>query len=392
MRLDKLWLTDFRSYESAELPLAPGLTAILGPNGRGKTNLLEAVGWLATLSSFRGAPNDVLVRAGATSAVLRCEGTVEREGASGRSVLIEAEIVGGRSRVQVNKQRLPRARDLLGHVRVTVFAPEDLELVKGGPAERRRYLDDVLVSLHPRYDLVRTEVDRVLRQRNALLRQVRGRLDQSAELTLDVFDAKLAEAGEELARLRVALTERLSPAVREAYAAVAAGAEARAEVALDHESAWHGREGGLAGALAAARADDLRRGSTTVGPHRDDLALTIGGLPARSHASQGEQRSLAVALRLASHRVVTETVGMAPVLLLDDIFSELDARRCDALLEALPPGQALLTSAAGLPPGARPEQVLHVTATDLPGGGVRSDVQAGEPAPDDPAPGDGGDA
>ena len=134
MRLDKLWLTDFRSYESAELPLAPGLTAILGPNGRGKTNLLEAVGWLATLSSFRGAPNDVLVRAGAASAVLRCEGTVERdaEGAAGRSVLIEAEIVGGRSRVLVNKQRLARARDLLGHVRATVFAPEDLELVKGG--------------------------------------------------------------------------------------------------------------------------------------------------------------------------------------------------------------------------------------------------------------------
>lgn len=386
MRLDKLWLTDFRSYESADLPLAPGLTAILGPNGRGKTNLLEAVGWLATLSSFRGAPNDVLVRAGAASAVLRCEGTVERDGGeagnAGRSVLIEAEIVGGRSRVLVNKQRLPRARDLLGHVRATVFAPEDLELVKGGPAERRRYLDDVLVSLHPRYDLVRTEADRVLRQRNALLRQVRGKLDASAELTLDVFDAKLADAGEELTRLRVALVERLGPAVRGAYAAVAAGANARAAVGLAHESAWHGRDGGLAEALAAARRDDLRRGSSTVGPHRDDLALTIGGLPARSHASQGEQRSLAVSLRLGSHHVVTETVGMAPVLLLDDIFSELDPQRCDALLAALPPGQALLTSAVGLPPGARPEQVLHVTATDLPDGGVRSTVTAAPPPAD----------
>jgi DNA replication and repair protein RecF len=383
VRLDKLWLTDFRSYESAELPLAPGLTAILGPNGRGKTNLLEAVGWLATLSSFRGASNDVLVRAGATSAVLRCEGTVERDDAeTGRSLLIEAEIAGSRPRVLVNKQRLARARDLLGHVRVTVFAPEDLELVKGGPSERRRYLDDLLVSLHPRYDLVRTDVDRVLRQRNALLKQVRGRLDESAELTLDVFDAKLGAAGEELARLRVALVERLGPAVRASYAAVAVGADTRAEVGLAHDSAWHGREGGLAHALAAARADDLRRGSSTVGPHRDDLALTIGGLPARSHASQGEQRSLAVALRLASHHVVTETVGMSPVLLLDDIFSELDPGRCDALLEALPAGQALLTSASGMPPGARPEQVLHVTATDLPGGGVRSSVAPGPPPGD----------
>jgi DNA replication and repair protein RecF len=150
-------------------------------------------------------------------------------------------------------------------------------------------------------------------------------------------------------------------------------------VGLALDSAWHGRDGGLTAALAAARADDLRRGASTVGPHRDDLALTIGGLPARSHASQGEQRSLAVALRLASHQVVTDTVGMAPVLLLDDIFSELDASRCDALLAALPPGQALLTSAAGLPPGARPEQVLHVTATDLPGGGVRSVVAPGPP-------------
>jgi DNA replication and repair protein RecF len=388
VRLDKLWLTDFRSYESAELPLAPGLTAILGPNGRGKTNLLEAVGWLATLSSFRGAPNDVLVRAGAASAVLRCEGTVERPGPdgavahTGRSLLIEAEIAGSRPRVLVNKQRLARARDLLGHVRVTVFAPEDLELVKGGPSERRRYLDDLLVSLHPRYDLVRTDVDRVLRQRNALLKQVRGRLDESAELTLDVFDAKLGAAGEELARLRVALVERLEPAVRASYAAVAVGADTRAEVGLAHDSAWHGRDGGLTHALAAARADDLRRGSSTVGPHRDDVALTIGGLPARSHASQGEQRSLAVALRLASHQVVTETVGMSPVLLLDDIFSELDPGRCDALLEALPPGQALLTSASGMPPGARPEQVLHVTATDLPGGGVRSSVVHGPPPGD----------
>jgi DNA replication and repair protein RecF len=277
--------------------------------------------------------------------------------------------------VQVNKQRLARTRDLLGHLRVTVFAPDDLELVKGGPGERRRYLDDTLVSLHPRYDAVRTEVDRVLRQRNALLRQVRGRLDESAALTLDVFDAKLAAAGDELARLRVALVERLGPAVVDAYAAVAVGAEARAQVVLGYDSAWHGPDGGLAAALAAARTEDLRRGASTVGPHRDEVALAVGDLPARTHASQGEQRSLALALRLAAHTVVTDTAGSAPILLLDDIFSELDGRRSDALLASLPTGQVLLTSAAGLPPGAVPEKVLEVAATDVPGGGVRSTVE-----------------
>lgn len=370
MRLDKLWLADFRSYESAELALAPGLTAVLGENGQGKTNLLEAVAWLATSTSFRGAANDALVRAGATTAVVRAEG--DREG---RSILLEAELGAGRSRVQVNKQRLVRARDLLGTIRVTIFSPTDLELVKGGPAERRRYLDDALVALHPRYDAVRADVDRVLRQRNALLRQVRGKLDASAELTLDVFDAKLATSGDELARLRLALIDRLGPAVRDGYAAVAAGADARAVTELRYDSSWSRGGADLASALAAARAEDLRRGVSTVGPHRDDLALAVGGLPARSHASQGEQRSLALALRLAAHGVVTETVGSPPILLLDDIFSELDPHRSDALLASLPAGQALLTSAAGLPPKAVPERIVAVRAVEDPAGGVRSSLE-----------------
>jgi DNA replication and repair protein RecF len=277
VRLDKLWLTDFRSYESAELALAPGLTAILGDNGRGKSNLLEAVGWLATLESFRGAPADALVRSGAERAILRAEGRVEADGADGvdgRLALIEAELVAsGRNRVQVNRQPLQRTRDLLGVLRVTVFTPDDLELVKGGPGGRRRYLDQTLVALHARYDAVRADVERVLRQRNALLRQVQGdgrRLDESAALTLDVWDAKLAEAGEELARLRVALCERLEPELVGAYEAVAVGAEARARVALRYDSGWYGRDGGLVGALAAGRRDDIRRGVSLVGPHRDD--------------------------------------------------------------------------------------------------------------------------
>ena len=351
MLLRDLWLTDFRSYTEAEVRFAPGLTAILGENGQGKTNLLEAVGYLATLQSFRGAPTEALVRSGATSATVRAE--AEREG---RSLLIEAELVpGGRSRIQVNRQRLPRARDLLGALRVSVFAPDDLELVKGGPAERRRYLDDTLVVAAPKRDALRTELERVLRQRNALLRQSGGRLSPEVEVTLDVWDAKLIEVGEALARERLALLDELVPALADSYDQVA---HVQAEVTAVYRSAW--LEQGLADALAAARKDELRRGVSLVGPHRDDVELAIGGLPARTHASQGEQRSLALALRLAAHRVVTAAAGSPPVLLLDDVFSELDPGRSDALLASLPAGQTLLSSASGLPPGAAPEAVLVV--------------------------------
>lgn len=351
MRLDRVWLTDLRSYPSAEVELAPGLTALLGDNGQGKTNLLEAVAWLATLASFRGAPTEALIRSGADRAVIRAEG--EREG---RAILIEAELVAnGRNRVLVNRQPLKKARDLLGVLRVSVFSPDDLEMVKGGPAERRRYLDDALVASHPRYDALRSEVDKVLKQRNALLKGVGGRLDEGAAFTLDVWDAKLAESGGALASARRNLLDRLAPVLSDTYDAVA---NRPAEVSATYQAEWAGV--GLAEALVASRRDDVRRGVSTVGPHRDDVELRIGGMPARTHASQGEQRSLALALRLAAHRVITEVTGSSPILLLDDVFSELDPDRSDALLANLPAGQTLLTSASGLPPKADPERILRV--------------------------------
>lgn len=351
MRLDRVWLTDVRSYPHAELELAPGLTALLGDNGQGKTNVLEAIAWLATLQSFRGAPTEAMIRQGAERAVIRAEG--EREG---RAILVEAELVAsGRNRVLVNRQPLKRARDLLGVLRVTVFAPDDLELVKGGPSERRRYLDDALVASHPRYDALRAEVDKVLKQRNALLKGAGGRLDESAAFTLDVWDAKLVESGGRLAEARRALLDRLVPVLARTYDAVA---NRPADVTASYEADW--AAAGLGPALARSRADDVRRGVSTVGPHRDDVELRLAGLPSRTHASQGEQRALALALRLAAHHVITEITGSAPVLLLDDVFSELDPDRSDALLANLPPGQTLLTSASGLPPHARPELVLRV--------------------------------
>ena len=351
MQLRRLWLTDFRSYRDADLSFDPGLTAILGPNGQGKTNLLEAIAYLATLGSFRGAPTDALVRVGAERAVVRAE--AEREG---RGLLLEAEIVAnGRNRAQLNRQPLRRARDLLGALRVTVFSPDDLSLVKGSPGGRRDYLDTTLVSLSSRHDQLQSDLDRVLRQRAALLKQSGGRLTPEIELTLDVFDAKLVAAGEAVAQARLDLVEQLGPVLAAAYDQVA---RRSAEVRATYASTWMAT--GLAAALAAARRDDLRRGVSTVGPHRDELELWIGSMPARTHASQGEQRSLALALRLAAHHVVAAETESTPVLLLDDVFSELDPDRSDALLRSLPPGQAILSTASGLPPGAVPGAVIEV--------------------------------
>ena len=351
MRLRRLWLTDFRGYPSADVTFDEGLTVVVGPNGHGKTNLLEAVGYLATLASFRGAPTDALIRVGASRAVVRAE--AERDG---RELLLEAELVaGGRNRTQINRQPLRRSRDLLGALQISVFAPDDLALVKGSPAGRRAYLDDALVALHPRHDQLRSDLERILRQRTALLKQAGGRLTSEVELTLDVFDAKLAGVGTALAEARRGLVSELVPVLRRAYDRVA---RADAEVTAVYDPPWAAI--GLAAALEQARRDDLRRAVSTVGPHRDDLDLAISGLPARTHASQGEQRSLALALRLAVHEVVSVNTGTPPVMLLDDVFSELDPDRSDALLHSLPAGQTLLTTAGALPAGAVPGRLLRV--------------------------------
>jgi DNA replication and repair protein RecF len=212
-----------------------------------------------------------------------------------------------------------------------------------------------LVAQHPKHDALRTDVDRVLRQRTTLLRQAGGRLSAEVASTLDVWDAKLAEHGVALAAARVELLQRLEPELTKAYAGLAGGGH----VAARYEASWP-MEGGLAVALAASRTDDVRRGVTLVGPHRDEIALSVDGLPARTHASQGEQRSLALSLRLASHAVVRDATGDTPVLLLDDVFSELDERRSRALVELLPAGQAVLTTAGPVPTGATPDLVIHV--------------------------------
>jgi DNA replication and repair protein RecF len=351
VRLNRLWLADFRNYRELELGFAPGCTLVVGANGQGKTNLVEAVAFLAVLDSFRGSPLEALVRDGAGAAIVR--GDIRQDE---RELLVEVEVPKqGRVRAQVNRQPLARARDLLGVLRVSVFSPDDLALVKDGPAERRRFLDDCVVALHPPNDQVRSDVERILRQRNALLRQSGGRLTDEIRVTLDVWDERLAAAGEQLAKMRGAVVSELAPLVTDAYASLAGiGVAAR----VSYEPVW--RATGLREALARSRLDDLRRGVSLVGPHRDDLDLHLGGLPARTHASQGEQRTLALALRLSAHELTRRHIDATPVLVLDDVFSELDQRRSAALLDHLPAGQILMTTAGVLPERARPDVVVHI--------------------------------
>jgi len=360
LHLASLWLTDFRCYETAELRFPPGVTVVCGANAQGKTSLLEAVGWAATGKSFRGVPDAALVRTGCSTAILRAE-VVDGE----RNQLLEAEIKAqGRNRVQLNRHPLQRVRDLLGLMRITVFAPDDLQLVKGGPSGRRDYLDDLLVGISPRYDAARSDYERVLKQRNALLKG--GARGDDGPSTLDVFDLQLAAAGAELVRGRRKLLTRLAPEVSRAYEQLAGGGT---PVTAAYEAEWIpvGTDDDdlgevLLGALADRRRHELDRGVTLVGPHRDEWHLLIGGLESRTHASQGEQRSLALAMRLGGHRLTTELTGSAPVLLLDDVFSELDERRAVALVEHLDRGQTLLSTAGAVPHGIVPDTTLRVDA------------------------------
>jgi len=354
VRLDWLSLHQFRSYEQAELTFAPGLTALVGRNGEGKTNVLEAIAFLATFRSFRAPTTEVMIRDGAPAAQIRASGMRPGD----REALLEAEITRqGRNRVQLNRQRLQRAGDALGVLRVTLFAPDDLALVKEGPQRRRDLVDELSVALDARTDATLRAFERVLRQRNALLRQCGGRLDEAAALTLEVWDTKMVPLAEAVIATRVMLLDELGPQVAVAYEALS-GRDESAAVRYRPAVA----PGDMAAALAAGRQEDVRRGVTTVGPHRDEVDLLLRGAPVRTHGSQGEQRSFALALKLGGHRMVTDRVGEPPLLLLDDVFSELDPLRCDALIANLPTGQTVLTSADRLPRTAVADLLYEVSA------------------------------
>jgi DNA replication and repair protein RecF len=348
MYVERLELTDFRNHPTLSLELSPGPSVLAGLNGVGKTNVLEAIGYLATLGSHRSGPDSSLVRVGASSAIIRAAAVRE-----GRTVLVDLEIRPGTGvRARVNRAPLPRARDAVGIVRATLFAPEDLALVRGDPDERRRFLDTLAVQRLPRYLAIRQDYDRVLRQRNTLLRSAGGRMPSSAGLaTLDVWDEKLASTGAELWAERLRLMELIRTPVERSYQDLAAQPD---PVGMVYISSVLGNEpvdpdpAGLARALRdrllADRTREVERGITLSGPHRDELALSLRELPARTHASHGEAWSLALALRLGAHQLLAGE-GEEPMLLLDDVFAELDRRRRERLAElALRVEQAVITA------------------------------------------------
>jgi DNA replication and repair protein RecF len=354
--VSRLELTDFRSYEHVEVDLEPGISAFLGPNGQGKTNLVEAIEYAATQSSHRVASDQPLVRLGAAKAVVRAR--VQR---ADREALIELEINPGKSnRARLNRGAVPRARDVLGVVRTVLFAPDDLELVKGDPGARRRFLDDLLVVRQPRLAGVRADYDRLLKQRNTLLKTAGGRSggrrNESALSTLDSWDAHLAQVGADLLASRLALVNGLAPYVAQHYTAVATAVDKpdggnetalayRASVPREGETEREALEELLRSEMARRRDEELDRGMTLVGPHRDDLEITLGRLPARGYASHGESWSVALALRLAAFDLLRAD-GDDPVLILDDVFAELDAHRRECLAAIVREAEQVLITAA----------------------------------------------
>ncbi|WP_328594304.1 DNA replication/repair protein RecF [Actinomadura macrotermitis] len=363
MHVAHLSLQDFRSYATAEVALEPGVTAFVGPNGQGKTNLVEAVGYVAAHGSHRAATDAPLVRQGAARAIVRA-GVVRDD----RRALIELEINPGKAnRARLNRSPVPRPREILGMLRTVLFAPEDLALVKGDPGERRRFLDELLTARAPRFAGVRSDYERVLKQRNALLRSgAAHRRSPSAEVlaTLDVWDSHLARAGAELLSARLELVEALRPLVARAYAELAPHSGAAdlmykssigaAELSTDRAQLAEQ----LLGAVAEARKQELERGVSLVGPHRDELLLQLGELPARGYASHGESWSFALGLRLAAFELLRAD-GDDPVLILDDVFAELDAGRRARLAEMVAPAEQVLITAAV--PEDVPKELTGVT-------------------------------
>jgi DNA replication and repair protein RecF len=387
VHLTRLALTDFRSYAAADLMLGPGVTTLSGPNGEGKTNLAEAICYVATLGSHRVATDAPLIRHGADRAIIRAAV------ASGKgSSLVEVELNPGRAnRVRLNRAPLPRPREILGVLRTVLFAPEDLAMVKGDPAERRRFLDDLLVATAPRYAAVRSDYERVVRQRTALLKSAGGRLPRARPsagaaagslppaipATLDAWDDQLARAGAELLAGRLALVRALRPHVEAAYAAVSGGrgpagiayrpsftlpvpgsapgpdgartadADGTRDAAADGTVDGAGIGAAMREALRQARRSELDRGVCLVGPHRDELELRVGELPARGYASHGESWSLALSLRLAAYELLRRD-GEDPVLILDDVFAELDAGRRDRLASLVAGAEQVVVTAAVL--------------------------------------------
>jgi DNA replication and repair protein RecF len=364
MRLRRLELSDIRSYDDVAVEFAPGITILVGQNAQGKTNLLEAVQRAATGSSHRVAGDGPLVRFGADIGIIRCEVVTDE----GRRRTLDLEIgTGRRTRTRVDGQDVRRAAQSVGVLRVVLFAPEDVAIVRGDPNERRRFLDDVLAQRRPAFAAARSEHDRALRQRNQLLKQIRGLSGSSRDAamsSLEVWTEQLVTHGTQIIAARIAAVRTLAGPVDRFYRDLADRPE---PIGLTYRCSAGDDVGGrleptstdggtlvpetapIAQAMRRAFADRHReetgRGLTLVGPHRDDLELTIGELPARGYSSHGEAWSLALALKLATYEVLAE-VGDRPIVLLDDVFAELDTTRRQRLAAACADFDQVLVTAA----------------------------------------------
>ncbi|MCE1173981.1 MAG: DNA replication/repair protein RecF [Propionibacteriales bacterium] len=353
MFVTHLSLADFRSYAHAEVALESGVTVFTGANGQGKTNLVEALEFLATLGSHRVASETPLVRAGAEKALARARVQAGRD--DERSLLLEIEITPGRAnRASLNRSPLRRPRDLLGALRVVLFSPDDLAVVKGDPSERRRFIDELMVARWPRLAGVRADFDRVLKQRSTLLKSLSGRsyrpVSAEAAATLEIWDAQLAGFGAEIVAARFATLTALQPLVAAAYADLAptnniAGVEYRSSSPVTADQDVPALTEALISTMAERRGEEIARGQCLVGPHRDDLVLTLGQLPAKGYASHGESWSFALALRLAAFALLRAD-GIEPVLILDDVFAELDETRRARLAELISDAEQVLITAA----------------------------------------------
>lgn len=356
MWVSALRLEDYRSYESVDLALQPGVNAFIGQNGQGKTNLVEAIAYASVLGSHRVSSDAPLVRSGTQRAIVGV--TVARDD---RSVLIELEINPGRAnRARINRAAATRARDVLGILTTVVFAPEDLALVKGDPSDRRRLLDELMIQRSPRMQGVKSDYERILKQRNALLKsaqQSRRGSQEHLESTLTVWNGQLSEAGAEIIRARLSLIADLTEPLQDAYTLIAGGPDAASspDVRIHYDStiapdgqvltADDDLVAGFTAAIERRSRDELDRGVTLVGPQRDDLVIELGGLPAKGYASHGESWSIALGLRLAGYQLLTAE-GREPVLILDDVFAELDAARRRRLTERVADCEQVLITAA----------------------------------------------
>ncbi|WP_312178923.1 DNA replication/repair protein RecF [Arthrobacter sp.] len=368
MYVDYLSLTGFRSYGQLDLSLKPGVSVFVGPNGTGKTNIVESIGYLASLSSHRVSSDAPLVAFDAEQALVRARVVRGKQ-----ATALEVEINPGRAnRARINRANPVRARDILGICRTVLFAPEDLALVKGDPSARRKFLDDLIVSLLPRHAATRADYERVLKQRNALLKSARtsGRFTSAHEATLEVWDHHMAAAGAQLVAARLQAMDRLSPHLEGAYKDLTDGSKAARGVyrstllgQVDDDGAADGPadSADLLGlgqeelqerflqAFAANRKREIDRGISLVGPHRDEVELVLGQAPAKGYASHGETWSLALAMRLASYYLLRDdddTPGSGPILILDDVFAELDSSRRERLSDIVAGAEQVLVTAA----------------------------------------------